>query len=388
MLLPNKRQQTKLFLYANTARYAYNWAIAQQQENYKLGGKFISDNDLRKTFTQLKSQPDYTWLKSISNNVTKQAIKDACNTYIKFFRGQCKLPKFKAKKLTKPSFYQDVGKIQFTSTHVKFEGFASSQKANKKKFNWCKLAEKDRIPTNAKYMNPRITFDGLNWWISVGVDCENSTDTPTNEGIGIDLGIKTLAVCSDIETPYPNINKTPVVKKLKKSYKRLQRKVSRKYLKNKVGTKYVKTKNIKKSEVKLLKIGARLKNIRRNNLHQVTTEIVNRKPMFIVLEDLNVSGMMKNRHLAKAIQEQCLFEFYSQIQYKCAIHNIQFILANRFFPSSKLCSACGHIHKHLKLSDRIFVCPECGNKIDRDYQASLNLKLYGLGYIINQNTVR
>ncbi|MGP1402538.1 MAG: RNA-guided endonuclease InsQ/TnpB family protein [Catonella sp.] len=134
-LNPNNKQLTKLFQYAGCARFAYNWAIAKEQENYKQGNKFLSDNDLRKEFTQLKKQSEYKWLNEISNNVTKQAIKDACNTYKRFFKGQCKYPKFKSKKHSIPSFYQDNVKIQFTDTHVKVEGFSMSKKKNKQKLN-------------------------------------------------------------------------------------------------------------------------------------------------------------------------------------------------------------------------------------------------------------
>ena len=376
MLLPNNKQNTKLFQYANTSRFAYNWAIAREQENYKSGGKFTSDNDLRKEFTQLKKQDGFQWLNLVSNNVTKQAIKDACNTYKRFFKGQCRYPKFKSKRKSTPSFYQDNIKIQFSETHVKVEGFSDSKKQNKQKLNWIKLAEKNRIPFDSKYSNPRITYDGLNWWISIGIEYEDCTIIPTNKGIGIDLGIKDLAICSDGNT-YKNINKTIKVKKLKNKQRRLQRKVSRKYLKNKKGKSYCKTSNIIKSEKQLLKVSHRLTNIRHNYLHQITSEIVNRKPMFIVLEDLNVKGMMKNRHLSKAIQEECFYEFYRQIQYKTSWNNIKFIEADRYFPSSKLCSTCGCINKNLKLSDRIYICPECGNVIDRDYQAALNLEIYG-----------
>ena len=376
MLLPNNKQKTKLFQYANTARFAYNWTIAREQENYKSGGKFISDNELRKEFTQLKKKDEFQWLNEVSNNVTKQAIKDACNTYKRFFKGQCKYPKFKSKRKSTPSFYQDNIKIHFTETHIKIEGFSMSKRKNKQKLNWIKLAEKDRVPTESKYYNPRITFDGLNWFVSVGLDYEYCNTNPSNDGIGIDLGIKDLAICSDSNT-YKNINKTSKVKKIKKKKRRLQRQVSRKYLKNKKGGSYCKTRNIVKREKELLKVSRNLTNIRHNYLHQTTSEIINRKPTFIVLEDLNVNGMMKNKHLSKAIQEQSLYEFYRQIQYKSLWNNIEFIKADRYFPSSKLCSDCGCINKNLKLSDRTYICPECGNVIDRDYQASLNLKVYG-----------
>lgn len=376
MLVPNNKQKTKLFQYANTTRFAYNWTLGREQENYKNGGKFISDGDLRKEFTQLKKKEEYAWLNYVSNNVTKQAIKDACEAYRDFFKGYTKFPRFKSKKHSVPKFYQDNVKIQFTDTHVKIEGFATSRKKNKQKLNWIRLAEHGRIPTEkVKYMNPRIKYDGLNWWITVGIEYKDSTTLPSNDGIGIDLGIKDLAICSDGNT-YKNINKTHKIKKLEKRRRRLQRSISRRYEKNKKGGNYCKTSNIIKSEKELLKLNHRLTNIRQNYLHQTTTEIVKTKPSFMVLEDLNVKGMMKNKHLSKAIQQQCFYEFRRQIEYKSAWNNIQVIIADRFFPSSKLCSCCGSIKKDLKLSDRIYRC-ECGNVINRDYQAALNLKKYG-----------
>ena len=376
-LNPNNKQFNKLFQYAGSARFAYNWAINREEENYKQGNKFLSDMDLRKEFTQLKKLKEYKWLNEVSNNVTKQAIKDACNAYKKFFKGQSKFPKFKSRKHSTPSFYQDNVKIQFTDTHVKVEAFSMSKKQNKQKLNWIKLYEKRKIPTDCKYMNSRFTYDGLYWYVSVGVEVDDNTENtlPSNEGIGIDLGIKDLAVCSDGNT-YKNINKTQKVKKLEKKKRRLQRSVSRKYNKNKKGDNYCKTSNIIKREKELLKIIKRLTNIRHNYLHQTTSEIIKRKPSFICIEDLNVSGMMKNKHLSKAVQEQGFYEFRKQIEYKAKWNNIPLIIADRFFPSSKMCSCCGHVKKDLKLSDRIYKC-ECGNIINRDFQASLNLKKYG-----------
>ena len=183
---------------------------------------------------------------------------------------------------------------------------------------------------------------------------------------------------------YKNINKSQKVRKLEKRKRRLQRSVSRKYENNKKGKEYLKTSNIIKSEKELLKVNHKLTNIRQNYLHQTTTEIVKIKPSYIVLEDLNVSGMMKNRHLSKAVQQQGFYEFRRQIEYKSAWNDILVIIADRFFPSSKLCSCCGNIKKDLKLSDRIYKC-ECGNIIDRDYQASLNLKMYGKNVLKEQS---
>ena len=375
MLCPNNKQRTKLFECAGTARFAYNWALNYQQMNYDIGNDFLSDCDLRKTFTKLKQKDKFKWINDYSNNIMKQAIKDACNLYKNFFKGLAKYPKFKSKRKSKPSFYLDTCKIQFTDMHIKLEKIADSTRKNRAKANWIRLAEHSRIPLNCKYYNPRVTFDGLNWWISVGVEFSENTEKPLNDGIGIDIGIKDLAICSDKNT-YKNINKTAKVKKLKKKKRRLQRKISKKYLKNKKGVCYCKTKNILKSEKQLLKINHRLTNIRHNYLHYVTSEIISRKPKFIVLEDLNVKGMMKNKHLAKAIQEQCFYEFYRQMQYKCNWNNIEFTTADRYYPSSKMCSCCGNIKKDLKLKDRIYICAECGNVIDRDYQASVNLKRY------------
>ena len=218
---------------------------------------------------------------------------------------------------------------------------------------------------------------------SVGIEVNDNTTLPSNEGIGIDLGIKDLAICSDGNT-YKNINKTQTVKKLEKKKRRLQRSISRKYEKNKKGANYCKTSNIIKREKELLKLNHRLTNVRQNYLHQTTSEIVKREPSFICIEDLNVSGMMKNKHLSKAVQQQGFYEFRRQIEYKTMWNNIPVVIADRFFPSSKLCSCCGSIKKDLKLSDRIYKC-ECGNIIDRDYQAALNLKQYGENVLKQQS---
>ena len=324
ILIPNNKQKSKLFKSAGVARFAYNWALGREQENYKNGGNFLSDYDLRKEFTKLKSTEEYKWLNDYSNNITKQAIKDACLAYKRFFKGQSSFPKFKSKRKSKPSFYMDTDKIQFTDKTVKLEKITLSRKKNKQKLNWIRLAERNKIPTDTKYINPRITFDGINWWLSVGIEYADNTEIPVNDGVGIDLGIKDLAICSDIDKPYKNLT-----------------------------------------------------NIRHNYLHQVTTEIINRKPKFIVLEDLNVKGMMKNKHLSEAIAEQCFYEFYRQIEYKSLWNNIKFIIADRFYASSKICSCCKAVKKDLKLSDRIYKCDNCNTVIDRDKNASINLYNYG-----------
>ena len=204
MIVPNNKQKAKLFQYANTDRFAYNWALGREQENYKNGGKFICEGDLRKEFTQLKKKEEYLWLKKISNNVPKQAIRDACTAYQNFFNGVSKAPRFKSKKHSIPKFYQDTKKIKFTDTHVKVEGFATSKRPNKQKVNWIRLAEHGCIPTDCNYSNPRIKYDGLNWYLTVGIEYKDKQSIPTNDGIGIDLGIKDLAICSD-KHKYKNV---------------------------------------------------------------------------------------------------------------------------------------------------------------------------------------
>lgn len=383
MLIPNNKQKTKLLQYANTARFAYNWALEREKENYKNGEKFIFDGDLRKEFTQLKKMDEYSWLNEISNNVTKQAIKDACVAYKRFFKGYSRFPKFKSRKYSVPSFYQDNVKIKFSDTHVKVEGFTTSKKKNRQKLNWIRLAEHNRIPTDCKYTNPRIKYDGLNWWLTIGIEYKNFVSVSSKNGVGIDLGIKDLAICSD-GNKYQNINKAQKVKKIEKQKCRLQRSISRSYENNKKGESYCKTNNVIKKEKLLLKLNHKLTNIRQNYLHQITSEIVKREPSFICIEDLNVKGMIRNKHLSKAIQQQGFYEFRRQIEYKSEWNNVPVIVADRFFPSSKLCNCCRMIKTNLKLSERIYRC-KCGNVIDRDYQAALNLKKYGENVLSQQS---
>ena len=308
--------------------------------------------------------------------MTKQAIKDCVDAFQKFFKKQSGRPRFKSKRRGDFSFYQDTGKIRITSTHVKLESIAVSKRKNKQSLNWIRLAEHGRIPVGVKYKQPRITFDGLNWWLSVAVEFADPKPAEIcGEEVGIDLGIKNLAVCSD-GTIYPNVNRTKKVRKLKKKQRKLQRSISRKYEMNKRKGKYCKTRNIIKGEQKLLRIHHRLADIRQNYRHQITSGIIGRKPNPIVLEDLNVRGMMSNRHLAKAVQEQGFYEFRRQIEYKAAWAGLRVVIADRFYPSSKTCIACGHVKKNLRLSERIYHCEKCGNEIDRDLQAAINLKRY------------
>lgn len=361
-LKPTKKQ-TSLFLQsAGTARWVYNWTLGRQKENYDNGGKFLSDNVLRKEITQLKKTDDFKWLSNVSNNVAKQAVKDACNSYRRFFKKQSGFPKFKKKNRATPSFYNDNVKLK--------------AKPNKtvliEKVGWVKTSE--QLPCDTKYMNPRIKFDGKYWYLTVGIETHEQKKELTDTVLGIDVGIKELAVVSNGKV-YKNINKTKEVKRLNKKLRRLQRQVSRKYENNKEGNRYVKTCNILKVEHQIKLIHRRLTNIRNNHLHQTTADIVKTKPCKIVVEDLYISGMLKNKYLAKSVANQKLHEFIKQLEYKCEKYGTSFVKADRWFPSSKMCSNCGNVNKNLKLSDRMYRC-DCGHCMDRDMNASINLANY------------
>lgn len=361
-IIPNIEQEQKLWQSVGTARFIYNWTLNKQEENYKNGGKFIKDGDLRKEITKLKKTEEYNWLKEVSNNVAKQAIKDACLAYKRFFKGLADKPRFKSRRKSRPSFYNDNMKLKVKSKMVLIE-----------KVGWIKTSE--QVTKNIKYTNPRVSFDGKYWYLSVGTEIENPKIELTGESIGIDVGIKDLAICSNGMT-FKNINKTRLVKKLEKRLRRLQRKISKKYELNKEGRKFVKTSNIVKLEKHIRLLHRRLSNIRSNHSHQATTKIVKAKPSRVVMETLNIKDMMKNKHLSKAIASQGLYEFKKQLQYKCEFYGIEFVEADKWYPSSKICSKCGHKKIKLSLSERTYICEECGAVIDRDFNASINLSRY------------
>ncbi|MGE0981349.1 RNA-guided endonuclease InsQ/TnpB family protein [Bacillus cereus] len=358
-----KEQERQLWKSAGTARWAYNWTLGRQEENYKNGGKFISDGILRKELTALKQTVEYAWIYEVSNNITKQAIKDACDAYKKFFRKQANKPRFKSRKKSKPSFYNDNVKLKIKKNKVLIE-----------KVGWIKTSE--QIPMDVKYSNPRISFDGKYWYLSVGIEEKIQSAELTDISLGIDVGIKELAVCSN-NKKFENINKIKSVKKAEKRLHMLQRQVSRKYQMNKEGNRFVKTSNIIKIESMIRHLYRRLSNIRTNHLHQTTSDIVKTKPYRIVMETLNIKGMMKNRYLSESIAKQSLYEFKRQIKYKCEKYGIEFVEADKWYPSSKMCSCCGNIKKDLKLSDRVYKC-DCGLVMDRDLNASINLSHYKL----------
>ena len=358
-------------------RFLYNSYLAKNKELYELfkNGEidkkqaFISANEFDKYINnEVKVLDEFKWIDNCGSKARKKSIVNAEMAYKRFFKGQSKFPRFKKKK------NQDV-KIYFPKNNTT-DWTVERHKIKIPSLGFVELKEKGYIPTNAKVVSGTVSMKAGRYYVSVlcdVVDYNDYSDVKT-EGIGIDLGIKDLAIISNIDEPFKNINKTDNVRKLKKKLKRLQRQVSRKYEMNKDGKKFIKTKNIIKLESQIRIIHQKLANIRLNYVHQITNILVKSKPEYITIEDLNVRGMMKNRHLSKAIAEQNFHEFRRQLTYKCLWNNVELRVVDRWFPSSKMCSECGNIDKDLKLSDREYVCKECGSILDRDKNASINLK--------------
>jgi putative transposase len=365
-LLPTKEQELLMFKSIGCSRFTYNWALNRSNELYKQGDKY-SMSDIRKEFTQLKKKDEFEWLNEVSNTTMVEAMRNLDMAFKSFFKKKSKYPKFKSKKKSRQSFYVRYDKLYFKNDICNIE-----------KIGKVKFKTNYNIP-NCKYSNPYCSYDGKYWYLSFGFKHnENQVVLNKDLSIGIDLGVKDLAIVNVLDKPIKNINKTKRVKKIKKRLRRLQRQVSRKYEENRCGNKFVKTNNIIKLERQIKLLHRKLSNIRKNHIHQTTSKIIKLNPYRIVMEDLNIKGMMKNKHLAKAISEQCFYEFMRQMKYKCEFNGIEFIQVDRFYPSSKTCSECGSIKKDLKLSDREYVCEECGCVIDRDKNASINLGNYGL----------
>ena len=368
-LLPSKEQEELMLKSIGCSRFTYNWALNRCNELYQQGVKYNISN-IRKEFTQLKKQDEFKWLNEVSNTTIVESMRNLDKAFKSFFKTKQGYPKFKTKRKSKQSFYVRYDRLYFINN------FANIEKIGKVKYKTNYNISQGR--NVCKFSNPYCSFDGKYWYLSFSFEVEeNQTALNKDLSIGIDLGIKDLAICSN-SMVFKNINKTKKVKKLKKRLKRLQKQISRKYKVNKQGNKFVKTNNIIKLEKRIKLLHRRLYNIRNNHIHQATNKIIKLKPYRVVMEDLNVKGMMKNKHLSKAIQEQCFYEFIRQMKYKCEFNGIEFVQADRYFPSSKICSCCGKIKHDLKLKDRVYKCDKCGLVIDRDKNASINIGNYGL----------
>ena len=371
-LLPTKEQEILFRKSAGVARWSYNYFLAENERIYKEEHRYASGCEIRKYINNTLKKTTHIWLKEVGSNVMKQGVKDAEKALKNYMSGLRGKPRLKSKHKSSLSFY-----VNYESLKRKPNGFHGE------KIGFVKTSKSlPKLKDGEKYSNPRITYDGKYWYLSIGYEIQEIDCNLTNESLGIDLGIKDLAICSD-GTVYKNINKTKEIRRLKKKLLREQRKLSRMIEHNIKGhisnrkpifeRPLIECKNYQKQKRKIQLLYRKITNIRNNYIHQTTTTIVKKLPQRIVMENLNVKGMMKNKHLAEKIAEQKFYEFKRQIKYKAEIRGIQVIEVPTFYPSSKTCSCCGHIKKDLKLSDRIFKC-DCGYSEDRDFNAALNLR--------------
>ena len=363
-------QKIKVCQTIGTERFIYNEYIKYNQEQYKLGNKFVSANDFSKYLNNiyLPNNPDKRWIKDVSSKSVKQAMTYGEKAFKRFFKGLSSFPIFKKKGRNELGAY-------FVKNNKKdFEFYRHKIKIPTLKF--VRVKEYGYIPKNTNIKSGTITKIANRYFLSLIIEVKDivKTENTSTKGLGIDLGIKDTAICSD-GMVFKNINKTKKVKKLKKKLKREQRKMSRSYEYSKSKKiKLQELKNFNKKKLKVQKIFYRLNCIRDDYNNKMVNEITRAKLKYIIIEDLKVSNMIKNRHLSKAIQEQNFYSIRTKLINKCKERNIELRLVDTFYPSSKICSCCGNIKKDLKLNDRNYKCYNCGIEIDRDYNASINLE--------------
>ncbi|EHA0993721.1 transposase [Clostridium perfringens] len=378
---PTDEQKSKIHRTIGVSRFVYNFYIARNKEIYERKGKFISGMDFSKWLNNeyIPNNQDKKWIKEVSSKATKQAIMNGDKAFKDFFKGTKGFPKFKKRK------NQDV-KAYFPKNN-KTDWTLERHRVKIPTLGWVRLKEFGYIPVNSIVKSGTVSQKADRYYVSIlvkerDIKISNSNigikiSNTNNEGVGIDLGIKYFAICSN-GNKFKNINKTSTVKKVEKTLKREQRKLSRKYESLKIRNKNIRegratSQNIQKQIVKVQKLHQRLRNIRTDYLNKTVFSIVKQKPSYITIEDLAVSNMMKNKHLSKAIASQKFFEFKTKLMSKCKQNDVELRIVDRFYPSSKTCSQCGKIKKDLKLSNRIYKC-NCGLDIDRDLNASINLK--------------
>ncbi len=378
---PTDEQKSKIHQTIGVSRFIYNFYIARNKEIYEKEGKFVSGMDFSKWLNNeyIPNNQEMKWIKEVSSKATKQAIMNGDKSFRDFFKKAKGFPRFKKKK------NQDV-KAYFPKNN-KTDWTLERHKVKIPTLGWVRLKEFGYIPVNSIVKSGTVSQKADRYYVSILVEerdikISNSNigikiSNTNNEGVGIDLGIKYFAICSN-GNKFKNINKTSTVKKVEKKLKREQRKLSRKYESLKIRNKKEKggnatRQNIQKQVVKVQKLHQRLRNIRTDYINKTVSKIVKQKSSYVTIEDLNVKGMMKNKHLSKAIASQKFFEFKTKLTVKCKENNIELRIVDRFYPSSKTCSQCGKIKKDLKLSNRIYKC-NCGLDIDRDLNASINLK--------------
>ncbi|MGU8764092.1 RNA-guided endonuclease InsQ/TnpB family protein [Clostridium perfringens] len=378
---PTDEQKSKIHRTIGVSRFIYNFYIAYNKEIYEREGKFVSGMDFSKWLNNeyIPNNQEMKWIKEVSSKATKQAIMNGDKSFRDFFKKAKGFPRFKKKK------NQDV-KAYFPKNN-KTDWTIERHRVKITTLGWVRLKEFGYIPTNSIVKSGTVSQKADRYYVSILVEetdikISNSNIgikifNHNNEGIGIDLGIKDFAICSN-GNKFKNINKTSTIKKAEKKLKREQRKLSRKYESLKIRNKKEKggnvtRQNIQKQIVKVQKLHQRLTNIRTDYINKIVSSIIKQKPSYITIEDLNVKGMMKNKHLSKAIASQKFFEFKTKLMSKCKQNDVELRIVDRFYPSSKTCSQCGEIKKDLKLSDRVYKC-SCGLVIDRDLNASINLR--------------
>ena len=366
---PSEEQKVKIHKTIGTCRFIYNFYLAHNKELYDKGEKFMSGKSFSVWLNNeyLPQNPDKLWIKEVSSKSVKHSIENGCIAFTRFFKHQSAFPNFKKKGKS------DV-KMYFVKNNPK-DCRCERHRINIPSLGWVRIKEKGYIPTTKDgyvIKSGTVSMKADRYYVSVLVEIlNNKIANNSNAGIGIDLGLKDFAIVSNGKT-YKNINKSARLKKLEKQLIREQRSLSRKYENLKKGESTQKT-NIQKQRLKVQKLHHRIDNIRTDYINKTIAEIVKIKPSYITIEDLNVKGMMKNRHLSKAVASQKFYEFRIKLQAKCNENGMELRVANRWYPSSKTCHCCKNIRKDLKLSDRIFKC-DCGYIEDRDLNAALNLR--------------
>lgn len=366
---PTEEQKVKIRKTIGTCRYIYNFYLAYNKELHENGEKFMSGKSFSVWLNNeyLPKNPDKLWMKEVSSKSVKRSIENGCVAFTRFFKHQSAFPNFKKKGKS------DV-KMYFVKNNPK-DCRCERHRMNIPSLGWVRIKEKGYVPTTKDgyvMKNGHVSIKADRYYVSVLIEIPNNKiANNSKEGIGIDLGLKDFAIVSNGKT-YKNINKSAKLKKLEKQLIREQRSLSRKYENLKKGESTQRA-NIQKQTLKVQKLHHKLDNIRTDYINKTIAEMVKTKPSYITIEDLNVSGMMKNKHLSKAVASQKFYEFRTKLQAKCKENGIELRVVDRWYPSSKTCHCCGAIRKDLKLSDRIFQC-DCGYIEDRDFNAALNLR--------------
>ena len=366
---PTEEQKARIRRTIGICRYVYNFYLGHNKALHDNGEKFMTGKSFSLWLNNeyIPNNPDKTWIREVYSKAVKKSIEDGCTAFTRFFKHQSDFPKFKKKGKS------DV-KMYFVRNNPK-DCQCERHRLKIPTLGWVRIKEKGYIPTTKDgYMirSGTVSVKAGRFYVSVLVEIPDvNIDNNSNEGIGIDLGLKDLAIVSNGKT-YRNINKSAGLKKLEKQLIREQRSLSRKYENLKKGESTQRA-NIQKQRLKVQKLHHKMDNIRTDYINKTIAEIVKTKPSYITIEDLNVKGMMKNRCLSKAVASQKFYEFRTKLKAKCDENGIELRVADRFYPSSKTCHHCGSVRKNLKLSDRIYRC-ECGYVADRDLNAALNLK--------------